>query len=109
MHSVLSGKNVKRYYIVCGVQDDFTRAPVNNMPTHIYPRISKKDSPRFLIRSYSLLQLDIHHPFIAVEPEFTPALELVRRCPPVNIGSLRFDCGSGRCGSTGSGRAVYYQ
>ncbi|CUA69836.1 Palmitoyltransferase AKR1 [Rhizoctonia solani] len=35
---ISEGKNAKYHYMVCGVQGDFTRALVNDVPTHIWTR-----------------------------------------------------------------------
>ncbi|EUC57284.1 non-ribosomal peptide synthetase-like protein, putative [Rhizoctonia solani AG-3 Rhs1AP] len=35
---ISEGKGAKYHYMVCGVQGDFTRALVNDMPTHIWTR-----------------------------------------------------------------------
>ncbi|CAE6420125.1 unnamed protein product [Rhizoctonia solani] len=35
---ISEGKDAKYHYMVCGVQGDFTRALVNDMPTHIWTR-----------------------------------------------------------------------
>ncbi|KAF8714565.1 hypothetical protein RHS03_00342, partial [Rhizoctonia solani] len=36
--TISEGKDAKHHYMVCGVQGDFTRGLVNDMPTHIWTR-----------------------------------------------------------------------
>ncbi|KAF8754462.1 hypothetical protein RHS01_06109 [Rhizoctonia solani] len=36
--TISEGKDAKHHYMVCGVQGDFTRSLVNDMPTHIWTR-----------------------------------------------------------------------
>ena len=36
--TISEGKHAKYHYLICGVQGDFTRGLVNDMPTHIWTR-----------------------------------------------------------------------
>ncbi|CCO32684.1 hypothetical protein BN14_06747 [Rhizoctonia solani AG-1 IB] len=43
--TISEGKDAKYHYMVCGVQGDFTRGLVNDMPTHIWTREVKTFGP----------------------------------------------------------------
>ena len=56
IYPISEGKDAKYHYMVCGVQGDFTRGLVTDMPTHIWTREVKVRPYMLLIRT-SLIYL----------------------------------------------------
>lgn len=72
--TISEGKHAKYHYLICGVQGDFTRGLVNDMPTHIWTR-QLKVCPKLTAHAYADCNQSspaflTHHEFTSEESDF---------------------------------------